>query len=74
MFLKSRFGHFHHRCFFTVKVLLPEEPISTLQEFDLPSEKYKSPLNAPFNLILFPFVECVSCKNVILLGNILLLK
>ena len=41
MFLKSRFGHFRHTDFFTVNILLPEKPIKTPHEFDLPCEKYK---------------------------------
>ena len=62
MFLKSAFDHFHHTRFFTVKVLLPEKRISTPHEFDLLYEKYKLLSNSSFHLILFSFVECVSCK------------
>ena len=74
MFLKSRFGHFRHTDFFTVNILLPEKPIKTPREFDLPCEKYKLPSNLLFDLILLSFVECASCKNKIALGNILFLK
>ena len=60
-----------HRRFFTVNVLLPEKPVSTPHEFDLPCEQYKSPSNLSFLLILFSFLECVSCKNIMTLENVL---
>ena len=74
MFLKSRFDHFRHTDFFTLKILLPEKPIKTPHEFDLPCEKYKLLSNLFFHLILLSFVECASCKTKIALGNILFLK
>ena len=51
-----------------VKVLLPEKPIKTPHELDLPCEKYKLLSNMSFHLISFSFVEFISCKNKIPLG------
>ena len=74
MSLKCGFDQFHSKgCFFTVNVVLPKKTISTPHKFDLPWEKYELLLNSSFHLISLSFVECVSSKNKIPLGNILFL-